>query len=662
MLLETGGAAILSSKLRRAFSQLPYLPRALGLVWAASRGWTVVWVALLVVQGLLPAASVYLTRALVNSLVVMVSSGGAPATLAPALLLALLMGLVMLLTQMLSSITTWVRTIQGELVRDYITSLVHRQSARLDMAFYDSPDYYDHLHRARSEASQRPVSLLESLGGLLQTSITLTAMAAILLPYGAWLPVALLISTLPALYIVLHYRVREHRYRLRTTGDERRTWYYDWLLTARDTAAELRLFGQSERFAAAYRGLRLRLRNERQRLNRDETLARLGASVFGLLVIGAVMLWMVWQAIQGAVNLGDLAMFYAAFNQGQGLMRTLLENLGQIYSNTLFLGDLFEFLELEPQVVDPAAPVPLPAAWGQGSGDGGQGSGDRGQGSGDRGQESAIGHQPPVVGPAIAFHGITFRYPGRAGGRVILQDLDLTIAAGQVAAIVGPNGTGKTTLIKLLCRFYDPQVGRVELDGVDLRDVSLAELRSRIAVLFQEPVQYNATAAENIALDFRSAGGIEAEAKVEVEVKAAAVAAGADAPVARLPHGYDTVLGTWFEGGTDLSVGEWQRIALARAFYRRAPVVVLDEPTSAMDSWAEADWLTRFRNLVAGKTAIIITHRFTTARYADVIHVMEEGHIVESGTHHELLTLGGRYARSWQAQMHTSEAEEQPSL
>ena len=498
--MKRGVLTILSSKLRRALSQLPYLPRALGLVWAASRGWTVVWVALLVVQGLLPAASVYLTRALVNSLVVVVSSGGDPATLAPALLLALLMGLVMLLTQMLSSITTWVRTIQGELVRDYITSLVHRQSARLDMAFYDSPDYYDHLHRARSEASQRPVSLLESLGGLFQTSITLAAMAAILLPYGAWLPVALLISTLPALYIVLHYRVREHRYRLRTTGDERRTWYYDWLLTARDTAAELRLFGQSERFAAAHRGLRLRLRTERQRLNRDEALARLAASVFGLLVIGAVMLWMVWQAIQGVVNLGDLAMFYAAFNQGQGLMRTLLENLGQIYSNTLFLGDLFEFLELGAAGGGSCGAGPAAAAWGQESGD-------RGQESGDRGQESAIRPQPSAsavsaLGPAIAFHGVTFRYPGRAGGRVVLQDLDLTIAAGQVAAIVGPNGTGKTTLIKLLCRFYDPQVGRVELDGVDLRDVSLAELRSRITVLFQEPVQYNATAAENIALDF----------------------------------------------------------------------------------------------------------------------------------------------------------------
>jgi ATP-binding cassette, subfamily B, bacterial len=223
-----------------------------------------------------------------------------------------------------------------------------------------------------------------------------------------------------------------------------------------------------------------------------------------------------------------------------------------------------------------------------------------------------------------------------------LAGLNLEVPAGQVAAIVGPNGAGKSTLIKLLCRFYDPEAGRVEINGVDLRELSTDTLRSRITVLFQEPVQYNASAAVNIAI------GNGAERRADVE--AAAQAAGADGPIARLPQGYDTLLGTWFEGGTDLSVGEWQRVALARAFLRRAPLVILDEPTSAMDSWAEADWLTRFRSLVAGRTAIIITHRFTTARYADVIHVMGDGHIVESGAHEELLAMGGRYARSWQAQ------------
>ena len=633
------------------------------------------------------------------------------------------MGLVMLAGQLLGVVTGWVRTIQGELVKDHITGLVHRQCVRLDLAFYDSAQYFDRLHRARAEASYRPLSLLESLGGLLQNSITLVAMVALLLPYGAWLPAALLVSTLPALYIVLHFRDREHRYQLRVAPDERRTWYYEWLLTARETAAELRLFGLGERYRSGYQVLRRRLRTERLRLNRDEGLARLAASTVGMLVIGGVMIWMVWQAIQGNANLGDLAMLYAALNQGQGLMRSLLEGLGGIYGNSLFLGDLFEFLALEPQVVDPAQPVSLPKDPGQETGDRGQESGDRRQESGVRSQESGVRSQesgvrnqetgdggqeshreasrsgdrsqesgdrrqesgdrsqesevrsptgmlrdqepeeilhpsslilqPSVVGPAIAFHGVTFRYPGSAGTRTVLHDLDFAVAAGQVAAIVGPNGAGKSTLIKLLCRFYDPQAGRVEMDGVDLRTLPLDALRSRIAILFQTPVTYYETAAENIAI-----GGQPAEPGGDVTLRRAAIetaaqAAGADGPISRLPQGYDTVLGTLFEGGTDLSTGEWQRIALARAFYRQAPVVVLDEPTSAMDSWAEADWLARFRSLVAGKTAIIITHRFTTARYADVIHVMEGGRIVESGTHDALLALGGRYAQSWQAQMQT---------
>jgi len=645
----------LAGKLRKAWRQAPYLPRALALVWDASRKWTVLWLALLAVQGLLPAATVYLTRALVNSLVLVVDSDGSAAAIRPALLLALLMGLIMLLGQLLTSIAGWVRTAQAELVVDHVTSLVHHQSARLDLAFYDSPDYYDHLHRARAEASYRPVSLLEGMGGLLQSGITLAAMAAILLPYGAWLPAALLISTLPALYVVLHFRAREHRYRLRTTADERRTWYYDWLLTARETAAELRLFGLGDGFRSAHEALRRRLRSERLRLNRDEGLARLAASTLALLVTGGVMLWMAWQAIQGLATLGDLALFYAAFSQGQGLMRSLLENLGQLFGNTLFLGDLFAFLELEPQVVDPATPLPFPAQNLTPEPSSLAGQREQLPPSPARRAPQALGFERAGGAVGIRFSDVTFRYPN--GGRDVFRNLNLDIPAGRTVAVVGPNGAGKSTLIKLLCRFYDPECGQILIDGVDLRDLALADLRRHITVLFQEPVQYNATAAENISLGFGEAHAeVKPEAEVEVEAEAkhevagAARAAGADVPIDRLPNGFDTVLGTWFEGGTDLSTGEWQRIALARAFLRRAPVIVLDEPTSAMDPWAEADWLARFRSQAAGSTALVITHRFTTARCADTIAVMEHGSVVESGSHEELLAFDGRYAQAWSAQ------------
>jgi ATP-binding cassette subfamily B protein len=293
-------------------------------------------------------------------------------------------------------------------------------------------------------------------------------------------------------------------------------------------------------------------------------------------------------------------------------MRSLLSNVGQIYTNSLFLGNLFEFLRLTPQVVDPPKPLPAPSALQEG----------------------------------ICFQQVTFRYPGC--GSATLQHFNLVIPAGQIVAIVGTNGAGKSTLVKLLCRFYDPEEGHIELDGTDIRALSVKELRQLVTVLFQLPLPYHATAGQNIAF-----GDLTAESgRAEIEV--AARGAGAHEVIARLPQKYDTLLGKLFAGGTELSMGEWQRIALARAFLRRAQIVILDEPTSSMDSWAEADWLERFRALVDGRTALIITHRFTTAMCADVIHVMDHGQIVESGSHDELLAQGGRYAQSWTAQMQAS--------
>jgi ATP-binding cassette, subfamily B, bacterial len=614
-----GNHGILPTKLKRALGQLPYLPRALDLVWAAARRWTLAWAVLLVAQALLPVATVYLTRSLVDSLVAALGTGGAWQDIRPTLMLVTLMGGLLLLTELLGSARRWIRTAQAELAQDHINALIHQKSAAVDLGFYESPEYYDHLHRARVEASYRPVALLDSLGSLLQNAITLVAMGAVLLPYSFWLPVILLISTLPAFSVAVRYTLRQHQWRLCTTAEERRTWYYDWLLTSGETAAELRLFGLGAYFQSAYQTLRRRLRDERLQLARDQTLAELGAGAAALLITAAALGWMVWRALQGFASLGDLVLLYQAFNQGQRLMRSLLENIGQLYANILFLGHLFEFLALQPQVVDPPLSTPAPLALHEG----------------------------------IRFDHVTFRYPGSP--RIALHDFTLTIPAGQIAAIVGLNGAGKSTVIKLLCRLYDPEAGRITLDGVDLRCLQIDELRHLITVLFQEPVHYNATVAQNIAL------GDLATAPSATKVQVAAQAAGADALIARLPQGYETLLGKWFIGGHELSVGEWQRLALARAFLRQAPVILLDEPTSAMDSWAEADWLERFRRLAAGRTVIIITHRFTTAMRADIIHVMAAGQIVESGRHQELLAHSGRYAQSWAAQMQAADRHASPA-
>ena len=598
---------ILSSKLRKALAQLPHLPRALRLVWDVARPWTIAWIVLLIVQGLLPAATVYLTKLVVDGVVASVRNGSSWPNVKPVLLLLIMLGGVLLLMEVVRNAINWVRTVQSELLQDHITALIHEKSVAADLAFYELSDYYDHLHRARAEARYRPVALLGNLGALLQNAITLLAMGAILIPLGPWLALALLVSTLPAFYVVLHYALAEYQWRQRTTADERRAWYYDWIMTTAEAAAELRLFGLGKYFQSNFKDLRGRLRGERLQLMRRQGVAELVASLIALLIVGAALGWMVWKALHGLVTLGELAMIYVAFNQGQGLMRTLLENAGQLYGNSLFLGNLFEFLALKPLVTE---------------------------GSGQKVSDVEVG---------ITFKDVSFSYPD-ASGRA-LDDFTMTIPCGKIVAIVGPNGAGKSTLLKLLCRFYDPDSGAIEIDGNDLRNIATEDLRRLITVLFQQPFHYNTTVRENVLY-----GDLNAEPSDE-EVRSAIRAAGADEIVTRLPNEEQTLLGRWFAGGTELSVGEWQRIALARAFLRHAPIIILDEPTSALDPWAEADWLERFRELAVGRTAIIITHRFTTAMHADEIHVMDRGRIVESGSHHRLLEQSGLYAESWTRQM-----------
>jgi ATP-binding cassette subfamily B protein len=599
---------LFATRLSFALGQLAYLPRTVTLVWEAARPWTVAWSALLLVQGGLPVVSVALTRALVDSLVSVMQSPCEASNVQSTLRLVAAAAGVVLLGQILRSTAEWVRTAQSERVQDYILDMIHRKATTVDFAFYESATYHDKMYRAQSEARYRPVTLLENLGGLVQNSITLVAMGAVLLTFGPWIPVALVLSAVPALFAVMRDSLRQHRWTRRSTATERRARHYDRLLTRIDAAAEIRLFDLGDHFRALYQKVRARLRGERLRLAKQRSLESLAAGVIGLLITSAVIAWMVFRTSQGVFSLGDLALLYQALNQGQGLMRTLLENAGRIYSNSLFLGDLFAFLELKSRVLSPSDPLPMPAS--------------------------------PQHG--VRFEDVVFRYPGSS--IEVLQGFNLLLPANQITAIVGSNGAGKSTLVKLLCRLYDPQGGRITLDGCDLRGLDLEQLRRGVTVLFQEPTRYFGTVQDTIAL-----GDLTVKGRDRIE--AAAEAAAADEVVAGLPNGYDTLLGKWMADGTELSVGQWQRLALARAFYRQAPILILDEPTSAMDSWAETDWLRRFRGLAAGRTVMLITHRFTTAMYADIIHVMDRGQILQSGTHEELLAQGGRYAESWREQM-----------
>ncbi|HEX5415820.1 MAG TPA: ABC transporter ATP-binding protein, partial [Chloroflexota bacterium] len=442
---------MLKSRLADAAPQAAQLPRGCRLLWAAAPGLTIGWLLLLVARGLLPVASVYLTRPLVNRLLRAIDAKGSWETVQPVLILVALVALVMVAGEILAAVGRWIRTVQSETVQDYVSGLIHTRSVTLDLAFFESAEFFDRLHRARAEAGSRSIALLENGGQLLQNGITLLAMGAVLIPFGLWLPAALVLSTAPALYVVVRTNLDQHRWWLRTTPDTRRADYFDWVLTAPEFAAEIRLFGLGDYFQGAYQKLRRQLRDERTALVRSQSLAELGAGALGFIVFGLAVAAMVWRAVLGQITLGDLALFYQAFDQGQRLLRSLLESLGQAYANSLFLGGLFEFLDLEPRLAAPADPTPTPA----------------------------------TVAREVRFRRVSFRYP--RSRRPVLRELELSVRAGQVAAIVGPNGTGKSTLTKLLCRLYDPDEGSVELDGTDLRQLPIDELRRMISVVFQVP-------------------------------------------------------------------------------------------------------------------------------------------------------------------------------
>lgn len=593
-------AVMLTRQILHFLRQLPAGRRALALVWNAAKWWVVVWAILLLGQGLIPAGLALLLRTLVNRLV----AAPAWASAAPP---ALGIAGLWVAAQLLASALSWVRAVQAEHVQDEVHRLIHLQALRMDLSFFDYPESYDRLYRAQVDAGSQPLALLESLGAIVQNGLGFLALAVILFAYAGWLPLLLVLTALPGLLLVARHILKEHQWNLDHTNQQRRARYLDWLITDEGSAAELRLFDLGSHHQRAFESLRQSLREGKLRLVREGALTELGAGLMAWAGSLAGLGWMLHQTLAGRVRLGDLLLCFQAFQQGQSQLRSLLEGAGKIYRSLLFVENLHDFLAIVPAI--------LP------------------------GRTGAAGLP---LRRSIRFERVRFTYPGAY--HPALDDFSLEIPQGKVVALVGSNGAGKSTLIKLLCRFYDPDEGRILIDGVDLRELDPQAMRRHIAAIFQEPVRFHATVRENIAF-----GDIH-RATDPGEVLDAAHNAGAVGPIERLQHGFDTLLGKWF-GGEELSVGEWQRMALARAFFRRASLVILDEPTSAMDSWAEQDWLNRFRSLAQGRTALMITHRFTTAMAADVIHVMDKGRVVESGAHAELLALGGAYADSWTAQM-----------
>jgi ATP-binding cassette, subfamily B, bacterial len=583
------------------------LRRTMSLVWRASPRWAAANAVLVVAQALLPLASLALIRLVVNA----VSKAAVDHNVSTGHMLVLvgLSASVALTIVAAGSLGRLAAVAQAQVVGDHLASVLNRKSAAVGLSYYENPSYHDTLHRAQQEGAQRPTQIVSSLLSGAQGAIGLLALGALLLSLGWWLGAALVAAALPGAAVRMRTSRALYVWQRSRTSDERQTWYLNWVLTRDVFAKEVRLYGLGPLLSARYEALRSKLRAERLGYARARARAELMADALSTLAGYALYAIVAVRAAKGSLSLGDLVLYYQAVQRAQASLGQMLGSMSDLYEHNLFLSDLFEFLDLPIEVTQPPQSA------------------------------RSLSRHKRTYG--IRFESVGYRYPGSEHD--VLRGVDLTIAPREHVALVGANGAGKTTLIKLMCRLYDPTEGRISIDGHDLRELSLQELRTRIAVVFQDFCCYQLTALENVWL-----GDVTRPPDRE-RARDAAAAAGAARLIDGLPNGYDTQLGRWFAEGTELSTGEWQKIALARAFYRDAPIVVLDEPTSAQDSPSEFRLFERFHQLARGRTAVFVSHRASTVQMADTIHVLEEGRITQSGSHSHLAGQQGHYSRLFQA-------------
>ena len=610
------------------------LPRVLRLVWETSAPLTIGLAAATLLAGIMPAATALTAKLLINSVVDALTARATgtsslvefPIPL-PFVTLPLLtpvgvivgLAIVQFLIYAFNSLLSTVRNITQQLLQEKMTLqvqlLVMQQSASLDLPFFEDSASYDLLRRAQQDAATRPLMMVNSVFGLIQTVITFVSMVAVLVHLSPLLAVIALVSPIPAFIADTRYGWRGYNLARWASPIRRRMQYLTTLVTTDQYAKEVKLFGLGDYFIHRFR----LLSNSYYARQRSLISARYTAGFFWSAITtlaGSVTyLYVALQAVAGRLSLGDLTLYTQAASSVQSSIQGILGGFSGMYEHNLYLNNLYELLATPTRITAPANPRPLPS---------------------------------PLRGE-VTFDHVTFSYPG--SGAQALRDVSFEIAPGETIAVVGRNGAGKTTLIKLLCRLYDPTEGRILLDGVDIREFDPDELRAVVGAMFQDFVTYQATASENVGL------GDLPDLENRAAIEAAARKGGADELIAGLPYGYDTPLGKWFDQGANLSGGEWQKVALSRAFMREARILVLDEPTSALDAQAEYELFARLRQLSAGRTAVYISHRFSTVRQADRILFFERGHLVEEGTHGELMALAGRYARlfTMQASAYTGE-------
>jgi ATP-binding cassette subfamily B protein len=612
----SGGPPPPVRSLRERFGALKNLPPFLKLVWDTSPGLTAADLVCRLARAFLPVATLYVGKLIIDQVVGLASAGHPHETLREWLasglvdrllvLLGIELGLAVL-SDVLGRVVSLMEALLSERFSNTTSIRLMEHAATLDLEDFEDAELQDRLDRARRQTMGR-TGLMSQIFGQAQDVITIGSFAASLMVYAPWLIVMLVLALVPAFVGEAHFNAQSYSLNYAWTPERRELDYVRQTGASVETAKEVKIFGLNAFLIERYRVL------SEAFYTANRKLAARRATWGGLLTaIGTVgyyvaYAFIAWRTLRGDFTIGDLTFLSGSFRRLRNLLEGLLIGFSQVAGQALYLDDLFSFFEIQPEIISPPNPRPVPVP----------------------------------IRDGFTFEDVGFRYEGAE--RWAVRHLGFTLRAGEVLALVGENGAGKTTLVKLLARLYDPDEGRILLDGHDLREYDLAALRANIGVIFQDVVRYHLTAGENIAV-----GRIEAKDD-RARIAAAAHASLADEVIAKLPAGYDQVVGKRFKTGVDLSGGEWQKVAIARAYMRDAQLLILDEPTASLDARAEYEVFQRFKELSEGKTAVLISHRFSSVRMADRILVLAEGQIEASGTHHELLAAGGRYAELFELQ------------
>ncbi len=600
---QSGGPTPRWDALRRGVSQTwTSTVRVFRLVWQTSKWQTLALALLTLLLAVIPAAQVWLAGALIDEVADGIRAGTADPYIRPIVLLAIAQLALFLAGSLFQTLSNIDQQLLQEKLTIHVQQLIMRHANTLDLADFENAAYYDQLQQAQRESANRPVQMVSGVFGLARSIITFATMVGLLIGLSPWIAVAALVSPIPAFVSSSRYSWWGFQQMRRLSPTRRMMSYLTTVLTTDSFNKEIKLYTLGDHFIDRYDEIAQGYYAETRGLLIRRYLAGFGWGALTIVASSATFLYVALQAVRGFISLGQLTIFTQAAQQVQNSFQGLLGGFQSIYEHGLYLSTLYDLLDRQPQIAVPDDPVPVRVPFAKG----------------------------------IEFRNVTFTYPGRT--EPALDDVSFQIGLGETVALVGKNGAGKSTIVKLLGRLYDPQEGQVLIDGVDVRDYDPNELRKQFGMMFQDYAMYQLPVSENIGV-----GNVEYVGDRGL-IESAAVRGGADRLIDSLPDKYDTILGKWFEDGHQLSGGEWQRVALSRAFMRDAQILILDEPTSALDAEAEYDLFARIKQLAQGRMAIFISHRFSTTRRADRILVLEHAKLIEQGTHAELMRLGGRYA------------------